>query len=83
MDRAAGTVAARVDIGAAAREAGLAGDASPQGFVLSPDGAWAFVSTKGLDRVAVVDLAARRVTAFLEAGAGPDGIAFSPVTSGG
>lgn len=54
-------------------------DASPQGFTLSPDGRWAFVSTKGIDRVAAIDHAVPRVFRFLETGAGPDGVAFSPV----
>jgi len=79
IDRPAGRIAAAIDVNAAAREAGFEGDASPQGFTLSPDGRWAFVSTKGIDRVAAIDLAARRVVRFLETGAGPDGVAFSPV----
>ncbi|MEZ4421843.1 MAG: YncE family protein [Gemmatimonadota bacterium] len=81
IDRASGALT-QVDVGAAAREAGLDGAPSPQGFVLSPDGRWAFVSTKNVDRVAVVDLRAGRVVRFLQAGDGPDGIAFSPVRSG-
>jgi DNA-binding beta-propeller fold protein YncE len=80
IDRRRGTVAARVDVGSAAREAGLGGESSPQGFTLSADGRWAFLSTQGLDRVVVVDLRSRAVVGFLEAGAGPDGIAHSPVT---
>lgn len=79
IDRAAGSVRARVDITAAAAAEGMTGDVSPQGFTLSDDGRWAFVSTKAIDRVAVVDLGAARVVRFLEAPAGPDGIAFSPV----
>lgn len=80
---AAGTrtegVAATIDVNAAANEAGFDGDASPQGFTLSKDGQWAFVSTKGIDRVAAIYLDSRRVVRFLAAGAGPDGVAFSPV----
>lgn len=79
VDRAEGRVRARMDVGAAAREAGLGDEPSPQGFTLSPDGAWAFVATKGIDRVAVVDLSGARVVRFLPSGAGPDGIAFSRV----
>ncbi len=79
IDRDSGRIRARVDVVAASREAGLGDEPSPQGFTLSPDGGWAFVSTKGIDRVAVVDLAAARVVRFLPAGAGPDGIAFTPV----
>jgi DNA-binding beta-propeller fold protein YncE len=79
IDRAVGAVRARVDITAAAAAEGLTGDVSPQGFTLSRDGRWAFVSTKAIDRVAIVDLANASVLKFLEAAAGPDGIAFSPV----
>ena len=79
IDRASGTLASTVDVRQAANAAGLSGDPSPQGFVLSPDGAWAFVSTKGLDRVAVIHLPSNRLIRFIPAGTGPDGIAFSPV----
>lgn len=81
IDRRAGTIRERVDIGAAAASGGLSGDASPQGFTLSRDGRWAFVSTKAIDRVAVVDLVTAKVVRFVAAPAGPDGIAFSPVRS--
>jgi len=79
IDRHRGVVSARIDIDAAASREGLGDAASPEGFVLSRDGQWAFVSTKALDRVAAVHLASRRVVRFFTAGAGPDGIAFSPV----
>ena len=78
IDRASGAVAAEIDIDEAASREGLGETASPEGFVLSRDGQWAFVSTKALNRVAAVHLASRRVVRFFEAGAGPDGIAFSP-----
>jgi len=80
IDRRSRSVSARIDVSLAAREIGLAGESSPQGFAVSADGRWAFLSTKGIDRVAVVDLRSRRVVGFLQAGAGPDGIAHSPVT---
>jgi DNA-binding beta-propeller fold protein YncE len=83
IDRRTGTIRGRVDIRAAAVEAGLGEETSPQGFALSPDGRWAFVSTRGIDRVAVVDLTSASVVAFLPSGAGPDGIAFTPVRVGG
>ena len=82
IDRSSGTVRSRVDINAAARDAGLSGDASPQGFTLTPDSRWALVSAKGLNRVAVVDLVSAAVVAFHATGSGPDGIAFSPCGSG-
>jgi len=72
-----------IDMAAAARTAGLGSAPSPQGFTLSRDGRWAFVSLKNLNRVAVVDLIEREVVAFHETGAGPDGIAYSPVRVGG
>jgi len=78
---------ATVDVNAAAREAGLftdpeaPEDASPQGFILSPDGRWAFVTLKAIGRIAVVDLAGREVVRFIETGAGPDGVAYSPVAA--
>jgi DNA-binding beta-propeller fold protein YncE len=79
IDRHAGTVASTIDVNAAASQAGFTGEASPQGIVLSPDGRWAFVTAKGIDRVAAIDLASRRVAQFLVTGPGPDGVAFSPV----
>jgi DNA-binding beta-propeller fold protein YncE len=82
IDRASSTIAARIDIAAAAERAGLAGGTSPQGFALSRDGRWAFVSTKGIDRVALVDLAAASVVGFISSPMGPDGIAVSPVAGG-
>lgn len=80
IDRSSGVASGRVDLADAAAEAGLGSAPSPQGFALSPDGRWAFVSAKGIDRVAVVDLRAQRVVRFLQSGPGPDGIAFSPVS---
>lgn len=79
IDRHAGSVRATVDFADAARAAGLEGEVSPQGFTLSRDGRWAFVSIKSMDRVAVVDLQTAEVARLLPSGAGPDGIAFSPV----
>lgn len=83
IDRARGTIRARVDVAAAAAAAGLGSEPSPQGFTLSADGRWAFVSTKAIDRVAVVDLASASVATFLPTGSGPDGIAFTGVRVGG
>ncbi len=82
IERASGRVRARIDIGAAAAREGFPADTSPQGFALSRDGRWAFVSTKGIDRVAVVDLDSTQVVGFYETGAGPDGVAFSPQVDG-
>jgi DNA-binding beta-propeller fold protein YncE len=80
IDRRAGAITRSIDINAAAREQGL-GDASPQGFMLSPDGKWAYLSANAIQRVAVVDLTVGRVVRFVPAGNAPDGIAFSPVVN--
>ena len=79
IDRATGAVSAEVDVAAASAAAGLGPEPSPQGFTLTPDGAWALVSAKGIDRVALVELTSGSVVRFVQAGAGPDGIAWSPV----
>lgn len=77
--RASGTLEATVDVNAAASEAGLGADPSPQGFAVLPDGAWVLVSAKAVDRIAVVSLRRMSVVRFIETGSGPDGVAFSPV----
>lgn len=82
IDRRAGRLVQRIDIGAAAAAAGLGGNPSPQGFIVSPDGRWVFVSAKNLNQVAIVDLLTREVAGFVPSGAGPDGIAFTPVRGG-
>ncbi len=79
IDRGASSISGRVDIGRAAAEQGLTAQPSPQGFVITPDGRHALVSAKVANRVVVVDLMQMRVVRFLEAGGGPDGIAYSPV----
>jgi YVTN family beta-propeller protein len=81
IDRRAGTIIHSIDITAASQAEGL-GPASPQGFMLSLDGKWAYVSANAIKRVAIVDITAGRVVRFVEAGAAPDGIAFSPVAGG-
>lgn len=79
IDRHAGTIIRSIDINAAAQAQGLGATPSPQGFMLSPDGKWAYLSANAIQRVAVVDLTAGEVVRFVVAGAAPDGIAFSPV----
>jgi DNA-binding beta-propeller fold protein YncE len=53
---------------------------APQGLTLHPDGRHLFLSLSAAGRVAVVDIGERRVVGYLPAGAGPDGIGFSPLT---
>ncbi len=79
IDRASGTLAATVDVRAASVAAGLGPEPSPQGFTLTPDGRWALVSAKGIDRVVVIDVIRAAVVGFVVTGDGPDGIGFSPV----
>jgi DNA-binding beta-propeller fold protein YncE len=55
---------------------------APQGLTLHPDGRHLFLSLSGAGRVAVVDIRQRQVVGYLPAGAGPDGVGFSPLTTG-
>jgi YVTN family beta-propeller protein len=54
--------------------------AEPQGLVLHPDGRHLFLSLSAERRVAVIDLDALEVVGHLPAGAGPDGVGYSPLT---
>lgn len=83
IDRAILQIRTRIDMTAAAQSRGLMAAPSPQGFVLSPDGAFAFVSNKAIDRVAIIDIELGEVIGFLPAGDGPDGIGYTPVRVGG
>jgi len=55
------------------------GSPSPEGVALSRDGRFAFVALQGSSRVAMIDIASATVVAAMSTGAGPDGIAYSPV----
>jgi YVTN family beta-propeller protein len=52
---------------------------SPQGVILSKDGATAFITLKGAGKVAVVDMATAKVLRLLAVGGGSDGVGFSPL----
>jgi DNA-binding beta-propeller fold protein YncE len=52
-------------------------DAGPQGITLTPDGRYAFQSLSQQQRVAVIDVANRRVLGHLPTGAGPDGVVYT------
>ena len=52
---------------------------SPQGVILSRDGKTAFVTLKGLGKVAVIDIATAAITKILTVGGGSDGVGFSPL----
>ena len=51
---------------------------APQGIAISPDGRYAFQSLSAEGRVAIVDVAQRRVVGYLAAGNTPDGIVYTP-----
>jgi YVTN family beta-propeller protein len=51
---------------------------SPEGILIAPDGARAFVAVNGDNNVAVIDLKTWTVTSRISAGAGPDGLAWVP-----
>jgi YVTN family beta-propeller protein len=54
----------------------------PIGILLHPDGKRAYVANANADAVAVVDLSTWAVSGTLRAGKEPDGMAYSPLTSG-
>lgn len=54
----------------------------PQGITLTPDGRHAFLSLSKQGRVAVIDVAARRVVGYVPAGETPDGVAFTRTVQG-
>jgi YVTN family beta-propeller protein len=51
----------------------------PAGLTLAPDGRVAFVANVNSRAVSVLDLAKREIVGTLSVGAGPDGMAWSPV----
>lgn len=53
----------------------------PQGITITPDGRYALLSLSSEARVAIIDVAARRVVGHIPAGATPDGIAYTPRTA--
>lgn len=56
------------------------GSPAPEGIALSRDGRTAYLAMQGLNQVAAVDLATGTVRAYMDAGAWPDGIGYSPLT---
>jgi DNA-binding beta-propeller fold protein YncE len=50
----------------------------PQGIAITPDGRYAFQSLSTESRVAIVDVANRRVVGYVAAGNTPDGVVYSP-----
>jgi glyoxylase-like metal-dependent hydrolase (beta-lactamase superfamily II) len=52
--------------------------AGPQGITTTPDGRHALLSLSRQARIAIIDIAARRVIGYIDAGPTPDGIAWTP-----
>jgi len=52
--------------------------AGPQGITTTPDGRHALLSLSRQSRIAIIDIAARRVIGYIDAGPTPDGIAWTP-----
>jgi DNA-binding beta-propeller fold protein YncE len=50
----------------------------PQGIAITPDGRFAFQSLSTEGRVAIVDVANRKVVGYLAAGNTPDGVVYTP-----
>ena len=50
---------------------------APQGITITPDGKYALESMSGQARVAIIDVAARKVVGYLAAGETPDGIGYT------
>jgi DNA-binding beta-propeller fold protein YncE len=57
--------------------------AGPQGIVVTPDGRHAFLSLSQQGRVAIVDVAGRRVVGHIAAGDTPDGVVYTTRVVGG
>jgi DNA-binding beta-propeller fold protein YncE len=57
-------------------------DGGPQGITITPDGRWAFLSLSGQNRVVLIDLQSRAVVRSIDAGATPDGVAYTTNTGG-
>ena len=53
--------------------------ASPEGITFDPIADLAYVTLHATNQVVAVDIVAKKIIAFGSVGAGPDGIAFSPV----
>jgi YVTN family beta-propeller protein len=58
----------------------FSGSPAPEGIALARDGRTAYIAMQGLNQVAAVDLATGTVRAYMDAGAWPDGIGYSPLT---
>jgi DNA-binding beta-propeller fold protein YncE len=57
--------------------------AGPQGITTTPDGRHALLSLSQQARIAVIDIAGRRVVGHIPAGPTPDGIAYTRTTVSG
>ena len=54
-------------------------EAGPQGLTLGKDAGTLYLSLNRQNRIAIIDLKTRKITGYIPAGAGPDGIVYSPI----
>jgi DNA-binding beta-propeller fold protein YncE len=55
----------------------FAGQAAPEGFIISRDGKTMYIALQGASRVAEIDIASRKITGRMLTGGSPDGIGYS------
>jgi YVTN family beta-propeller protein len=60
----------------------FAGQAAPEGMIISRDGATLYVALQGSSRVAAVDIATRSIRGYMTVGQAPDGIGYSQLVTG-
>lgn len=72
--------ATRREVATISVAADAASNPVPVGVLISPDGAFAYVAMMQGNEVAVVNLEERTVVGRIRPGAGPDGLAWSPLT---
>jgi YVTN family beta-propeller protein len=59
----------------------FAGQAAPEGFIISRDGKTMYIALQGSSRVAEIDISSRRITGRMVTGGSPDGIGYSQLTT--
>jgi YVTN family beta-propeller protein len=59
----------------------FAGQAAPEGFIISRDGKTMYIALQGASRVAEIDIASRRITGRMLTGGSPDGIGYSQLVT--
>jgi len=59
----------------------FAGQAAPEGFIVSRDGKTMYIALQGSSRVAEIDILSRKITGRMMTGGSPDGIGYSQLTA--